>query len=160
LFVAARIVWNRVQSYPARRFEQHRPCRLDVLERNRGSVRVGLLAFACFDLGDGGLDQASALGVGEHGVDDAMLAGIELARAKIARHAGERIRRRIHVKRWSPFEGWIRFYREVMAINPDVIARAGVLPRQAKSRCGVVVNRDLDIGKGADGHDVIFSSTR
>jgi len=30
-------------------------------------MRVGLLAFACFDLGDGGLDQPGALGVGEHG---------------------------------------------------------------------------------------------
>jgi hypothetical protein len=119
-------------------------------------VRVGLLAFGCFDLGDGDLDQPGALGVGEHSIDDAMLAGIELARAKIAVHAGEHIRRRIHVKRWSS-EGWIRFYRVVMAINPEVIARAVMLPRQAKSRCDVVVNRDLDIGKGADGHDTIFS---
>jgi hypothetical protein len=30
-------------------------------------MRVGLLAFACFDLGDGGLDQPDALGVSEHG---------------------------------------------------------------------------------------------
>ena len=79
---------------------------------------------------DGRLDQPGALGVGEHSIDDAMLAGIELARARIAVHAGKRIQRRIHVKRWSP-EAWIRFYRVVMAINPDVIARAGVLPRQA-----------------------------
>jgi hypothetical protein len=49
----------------------------------RGSAMpVGLLAFACFDLGDGDLEQPGALGVGEHGVDDAMLAGIELARGK------------------------------------------------------------------------------
>jgi hypothetical protein len=32
--------------------------------------------------------------------------------------------------------------------------RAVVLPRQAKKRCVVVVNRDLDIGKGGNGHDV------
>src|SRR5215471_4977946 len=73
-----------------------------------------------FDLGDGRLDQPGALGVGEHSIDDAMLAGIELARAKIAVHAGKHIRRRSHVKRWSP-EAWIRFYCVVMAINPDVI---------------------------------------
>ena len=86
---------------------------------------ASLLAFACFDLGDGGLDQPGALGVGEHSVDDAMLAGIELARAKIARHAGEHhFGRRIHVKRWSSFEGRVRFYRVAVAINPDVIARA------------------------------------
>ena len=78
---------------------------------------------------DGRLDQPGALGVGEHSIDDAMLAGIELARAKIAVHAGKRIQRRIHVKRWSP-EAWIRFYRVVMAIYPGVRARAGV-PRQA-----------------------------
>jgi hypothetical protein len=148
-------------SYPrALIVRPRRPGCLDALEGNRGSVRVGLLAFACFDLADGGLDQSGALGVGEHGVDDAMRAGVELARAKIAVHAGEHIRRRIHVKRWSPFEGRIRFYRVAMAINPDVIARAVVLPRQAKSRCGVVGNRDLDIGKGADGQDTIFSITR
>src|SRR5262249_38908103 len=92
-----------------------------------------------------------------HGVDNGMLAGMKLARAKIAVHAGEHIRRRIHVKRWSPFESRIRFYRVAMAINPNVIAHAVVLPRQAKSRCVVVVNRDLDIGKGADGHDAIYS---
>ena len=45
--------------------------------------------------------------MGEHSIDDAMLAGIELARAKIAVHAGKHIRRRIHVKRWSPFGGRI-----------------------------------------------------
>jgi hypothetical protein len=28
-----------------------------------------------------------------------------------------------------------------------------MLPRQAKKRCVVVVNRDLDIGKGSDGHE-------
>jgi hypothetical protein len=60
LFIAARTVWRG----PA--------------------MPVGLIAFACFDLGDGGLEQPGALGVGEHGVDDAMLAGIELARTKIA----------------------------------------------------------------------------
>jgi len=43
----------------------------------------------CFDLGDGRLDQSGALGVGEHSIDDAMPAGIELARAKIAVHAGK-----------------------------------------------------------------------
>jgi hypothetical protein len=47
--------------------------------------RVVLLALPCFALGDGGLEQPGALGVGEHGVDDAMLAGIELARAKNSR---------------------------------------------------------------------------
>jgi len=30
-------------------------------------MRVGLLAFACFDFGDDGLDQPGPLGVGEHG---------------------------------------------------------------------------------------------
>src|SRR5215470_15568503 len=30
-------------------------------------MRVGLLAFACFDLGDGSLDQPGALGVSERG---------------------------------------------------------------------------------------------
>jgi hypothetical protein len=34
-----------------------------------------------------------------------------------------------------------------------MIARAVMLPRQSKSRCGVVVNRDLDIGEGGDGHE-------
>src|SRR5262249_41923009 len=63
---------------------------------------------------------------------------------------------RIHVKRWSPFEGRIGFYRVATAINPDLIARAVMLPRQAKRRCDVVVNRDLDIGKGTDGHDSVF----
>ena len=81
-------------------------------------------------------------------------------RASSLRDGGEHIRRRIHVKRWSPFAVRIPFYRVVMAINPGVIARAGVLPRQAKSCRVVVVNRDLDIGEGADGHDAIFSSTR
>jgi hypothetical protein len=57
-----------------------------------------------------------------------------------------------------------------VAINPDVIARAVVLTRQANSRCVVVLNRDLDIGKGADecGHaaavglfvEVLFVSER
>jgi len=98
--------------------------------------------------------------VGEHGVDDAMLAGIELARAKIAVHADTHALRTSHVKRWSPIEGRIRFYRVAVAINPDMIARAVVLPRQAKKRCVVVVNRGLDIGKGADGHDTTFASTR
>ena len=95
-------------------------------------MRVGLLAFACFDLGDGGLDRPGALGVGEHGVDDAMLAGIELARAKIAVHAGEHIRRRIHVKRWLPFEGRIRLYRVAMAINPDVMSARRRAPKTGK----------------------------
>jgi len=39
-----------------------------------------------------------------------------------------------------------------MAINPHMIVSAVMLPRQAKERCVVVVNRDLDIGKGGDGH--------
>src|SRR4029077_5137004 len=119
----------------------------------RASIPVGLVAFACFDLGDGGLEQPGALGVGEHGVDDAMLAGIELARTKIAAHADTHALRTSHVKRWSPLEGRIRFYRVAVAINPHMIVRAVMLPRQAKKRCAVVVNRDLDIGEGGDGHE-------
>jgi hypothetical protein len=96
-------------------------------------LRGGLFAFGCLDLGDGGLEQSGALGVGEHGIDDAMLAGIELARAKIAVHADAHAMRRVLVERWPPFEAWVRFYRVRVAINPDVIARAVVLPRQKKS---------------------------
>jgi hypothetical protein len=40
-----------------------------------------------------------------------------------------------------------------MAINPDMIVRAVMLPREAKKRCAVVVNRDLNIGEGGDGHE-------
>src|SRR5262249_58256196 len=101
----------------------------------------------------GGVNRRSVLGVGEHRVNDAVLVGVEFARAKIAVHVGEHIWRRIDVKRWSPLGGRIRFYRVAMAINPDVIARAVMLPRQAKSRRDVVVNRDLDIVKGGGGHE-------
>ena len=90
--------------------------------------------------------------MGEHGVDDAMLAGIELARAKIAVHADTHVPRRVFVERW-PLVGWVRFYHVCMAINPDMIVRAVMLPRQAKKCCAVVVNRDLDIGNGGDGHE-------
>src|SRR6478736_462126 len=82
-----------------------------------------------------------------------MLAGIELARTKIAVHADTHVLRRVFVKRWPPLIGWVRFYHVRMAINPDMIVRAVMLPRQAKKRCAVVVNRDLDIDEGGDGHE-------
>jgi len=54
---------------------RRRPCSFSSTRSNssRKHGPVGLVRVRVFDLGDGGLEQPGALGVGEHGVDYAML---------------------------------------------------------------------------------------
>jgi hypothetical protein len=74
-----------------------------------------------------------ALGVGEHGVDDAMLSGIELARTKIAVHTDTHVLGRAFVERWPPVVGWVRFYR-VSARRHAPKTGKKALRRRCKSR--------------------------